>query len=167
MTALAAPDSGRLIDPELFVDTADGVRLAGSTCADCGTTTFPAQGSCPRCAGQNVARRALAADGSIWAFTIQRFTPKTPYLGAECPPAVYAVGYVDLGGDVLVESRLLAADVDAIVIGDRVTLTFEQLPGTAEEPVWTFAFAIASSVAPSAATASATSSSAAANQEES
>jgi uncharacterized protein len=134
----------RLLDPTLFV-MVDSVgtsplRLAGSRCSSCGAVTFPAQTSCPRCTGEDVSVHALADHGTVWASTVQRFTPKPPYLGAGGAPSPYGVGYVDLAGEVLVESRLVGP-FERFGIGAPVALTLDELPGADGEPVWTFAFA--------------------------
>ena len=51
----------------------------------------------------------MPTEGTIWAFTEQLFPPKPPYAvqGADFRP--YYVGYVDLAGEVIVESRIVAA----------------------------------------------------------
>lgn len=140
VAALVAPAQGRLIDPTLFTDVAGVLHLAGSACDDCATVTFPAQGSCPRCTGQRVRRHALASDGLLWAFTVQGFLPKPPYLGSRGPFRAFGVGYVDLGGEVLVESRLLVTAIADLHVGLPMRLVLEQLPGETDEPIWTFAF---------------------------
>jgi uncharacterized OB-fold protein len=141
----AAAGARRLLDPTLFttVDSSGtaSLRLAGSRCSSCAAVTFPAQTSCPRCTGQDVTIHALADHGTVWASTVQRFTPKPPYLGAGEAPLPYAVGYVDLAGEVLVESRLVGP-FEQLQIGAPVAMTLEQLPGADGEPVWTFAFAV-------------------------
>lgn len=139
-TNLCRPATGRLLDEDLFVEQGDELRLAGSACGDCGTVTFPAQGSCPKCAGQTVARVALAELGTLWAFTVQGFPPKTPYLGAAAPFEPYGVGYVNVGG-VLVESRLTTADTAVLRVGLPLQLVLEVVPGSEGDQVWTFAFA--------------------------
>lgn len=133
----------RLLDPSLFVrvdDAATPWRLVGSRCGTCGAVTFPAQASCPRCTGDDVSAHPLSDRGTVWASTVQRFTPKTPYLGADGSLPPFGVGYVDLDGEVLVEARLVG-DLERLGIGAPVSLTLEPLPGRDGEPVWTFAFA--------------------------
>ena len=83
---------------------------------------------------------ALADRGTVWASTVQRFSPKTPYLGADGSLPPFGVGYVDLAGEVIVETRLVGDPAD-LAIGAPVSLTLEALPGRDGEPVWTFAFA--------------------------
>jgi uncharacterized protein len=139
VSSVDAPTTGRLIDESLFVEVDGGLRLAGSVCDDCATVTFPAQGSCPRCTGQHVRREALASTGTLWAFTMQRFPPKPPYLGADGPFEPYCVGYVDVGG-VLVESRLSGVDIADLEVGMPMRLALEPVPGSSDEPIWTFAF---------------------------
>jgi len=144
-----AAGARRLLDPRLFTTIDSGgtasLRLAGSRCSSCAAVTFPAQSSCPRCTGEDVTIHALADHGTVWASTVQRFTPKPPYLGAGGAPLHYAVGYVDLAGEVLVESRLVGP-FERLQIGAPVAMTLEQLPGADGEPVWTFAFAPADMV---------------------
>jgi uncharacterized OB-fold protein len=124
------------VDASLFCE-GDTLALAGSRCRSCATVTFPRQVSCPRCAGTDVEAHALAGDGTIWAFTEQLFPPKSPYAvqGADFRP--YVVGYVELGGEVIVESRILGASA-SLRIGQAVTLVTEAfVPGS---DVVTFAF---------------------------
>ena len=63
--------------------------------------------------------------GAVWAFTEQLFPPKPPYAvqGADFRP--YVVGYVDLDGEVLVESRIVGVDPGALRIGQPVRLVTE------------------------------------------
>ena len=132
-------ETTRLVDDSLFVDPA-GSALRGSACDDCGTTTFPAQSSCPRCGASTMSVTALPTRGSLWSFTVQNFEPKTPYHGPVGEFVPYGVGYVDLG-PVIVETRLTVNDPAALAIGQPVSLTtiqaFEDADGTG---VLTFAF---------------------------
>jgi uncharacterized OB-fold protein len=132
----------RVVGREVMADI-DGVpQLVGSRCASCEAVTFPAQSSCPKCAGQDVGPHRLARQGTLWTFTIQNFPPKTPYLGAEGPFQPYGVGYVDLAGEVIVEARLVADDISKLRIGLPMELVLEPFHRTPDgEAVLTFAFA--------------------------
>jgi uncharacterized protein len=79
----------------------------------------------------------LATEGTIWAFTAQLFPPKPPYAvqGADFRP--YFVGYVDLGGEVIVESRIVATP-GSLRIGQAVKLITEAF--VPDRDVVTFAF---------------------------
>jgi uncharacterized protein len=126
------------VDAGLFASL-DPPRLAGSRCTECGTTTFPASLSCPRCTASAMAPHALPDRGTVWTWTVQGFAPKPPYV----PPAdgfrPYPVGYVDLG-DVLVETHLLA-DPGRLRIGLPVRLVLESVLEADGAPVVTYAFA--------------------------
>ncbi len=92
----------------IFTWPGDDPRLIGSRCAACGIVTFPAQGSCPRCASTGMAEHLLPRRGRLWAWTTQAFPPPSPpYAGPKGDDFVpYGVGYVELGGELKVEARL-------------------------------------------------------------
>ena len=128
------------IAPGLFTWPSDDPRLVGSSCRLCGATTFPAQGSCPRCTAEAMEERLLPRTGTLWSFTIQGFRPKTPYIGPE-DFEPYGVGYVELPGQVIVESRLTENDPDRLEIGmpmELVIVPFRR--DESGEDVMTFAF---------------------------
>jgi uncharacterized OB-fold protein len=107
----------------LFTWPADEPQLIGSRCSACGIVTFPAQGSCPRCASTEMVEHPLARRGRLWAWTTQDFPPPAPtYTGASGRAFVpFGVGYVDLG-DVKVETRLTVADPEALRTGMEMEL---------------------------------------------
>jgi uncharacterized OB-fold protein len=92
----------------IFSGPPDAPQLIGGRCGRCGIVTFPAQDSCPRCASTEMAEHALARRGRLWAWTTQEFPPPSPpYAGPTGDDFVpYGVGYVELGGEVRVETRL-------------------------------------------------------------
>ena len=98
-------------------------RLIGSRCERCGTVTFPRQGSCPRCTSLDVRECELATRGTLWTWTIQCFEPKSPPFVAAGAFEPYGVGYVELPGEVRVESRLTEADPERLRIGMPMELT--------------------------------------------
>jgi uncharacterized OB-fold protein len=98
--------------------------LFGSRCEVCGFVWFPAQDSCARCASTEMARRLLPRRGRLGAWTIQDFPPPSPpYAGPTGREFVpFGVGYVELAGEVKVESRLTVADPDALQAGMEMEL---------------------------------------------
>lgn len=66
---------------------------------------------------------------------MQRFQPKEPFIGPE-PFEPYGVGYIELDGEVIVESRLTTADPEQLEIGQPMELVI--VPFTSERV--TFAF---------------------------
>jgi uncharacterized protein len=130
----------QLIDPDLIADTETGPRLIGSECRRCGTVTFPRQSSCAKCTSEDVHPRELATRGTLWTWTIQCFAPKAPpYLeGGVAVFEPYGVGYIELPGEVRVESRLTESDPERLAIGMPMELTLIPVPGASEK--LTFAF---------------------------
>ena len=80
----------------------------------------------------------LPADGTLWSFTVQRFRPKSPpYAGHDDERSFqpFALGYVQLGDQVIVESRLEVDDFDRLRVGLPMTLAlspFRTAPDGAE-----------------------------------
>jgi uncharacterized OB-fold protein len=86
----------------------------------------------------------LSREGTLWSFTVQRFRPKTPpYAGAEDEGGFtpYAVGYVELAGEVIVEGRIRTADPDALKIGEPMRLVLEPFATADRGEVLSYAFA--------------------------
>jgi uncharacterized OB-fold protein len=124
----------------------DDPHLIGGSCARCGTTTFPKQGSCPRCTGSDMREVPLATRGRLWTWTIQGFEPKPPYAG-EGPFSPYGVGYVEVAAEaegasaVLVESRLGDCTADALRIGADMELEIVPFRHDSDgHPLVTFSF---------------------------
>jgi len=96
----------------IFTWPSEDPQLIGSQCGACGIVTFPTQDSCPRCASTAMEAHSLPRRGRLWAWTTQEFPPPSPPYagptGEDFTP--YAVGYVQLGDEVRVESRLVAED---------------------------------------------------------
>jgi uncharacterized OB-fold protein len=109
----------RAIREGLFTWPSDEPQLIGSKCGQCGIVTFPAQGSCPRDASTDMREHLLAREGRLWAWTTQDFQPPSPpYTGPTGDDYTpFAVGYVELPGEVRVETRLTETDPGKLVPG--------------------------------------------------
>jgi uncharacterized OB-fold protein len=109
----------------IFTFPSDAPQLIGSRCEACGIVTFPAQDSCPRCASTEMAEQLLSRRGQLWAWTTQDFPPPAPpYAGPMGKDFVpFGVGYVELPGEVKVETRLTESDPDLLTIGMEMELT--------------------------------------------
>jgi uncharacterized protein len=131
----------------LFTWPSDDPQLIGSRCTECQIVTFPAQGSCPRCASTSMEEHLLARRGRLWAWTTQDFPPPAPpYAGPTGKDFVpFGVGFVEVG-DVKVESRLTESDPAALQLGmemELVLVPFRETDPTDGRPgdeVVTFAF---------------------------
>lgn len=134
----------RPIAEGLFTEDVDGPRLLGSRCAECATVVFPQATSCPRCGSDRVEEHGLARRGTLFTFTTQGFLPKEPYTGPETEEsfAGFALGYVELAGEVMVQTRLTEPDPQRLEIGmemELVLVPFRTDPDGTE--VLMFAFA--------------------------
>jgi uncharacterized OB-fold protein len=132
----------------LFTWPADEPRLIGARCAGCGLIGFPAGPACERCGGTEVSETLLSDRGTLWTFTTQDFRPPSPpYDGTEGTEAFqpYALGYVELPGEVMVEARLTFTgepDPARLAIGQPMRLAIVPYTVRADgTEVLTFAFA--------------------------
>lgn len=129
----------------VFTFPSESPRLLGSRCVDCGNHMFPTQGSCPRCAGTNTETVELEPRGTLWTWTIQGYPPKSPPYAGDADPKTFqpfGVGYVELPGQVKVESRLTVADPEQLQIGMEMELVLVPLCTNDDgDEVVTFAFA--------------------------
>ena len=115
----------RMVAPGLISGEGSSARLLGGKSHSDGEIVFPMP------VGPEAERYAsieLATEGSLWSFTIQHFRPKSPFDGegddANFKP--YAVGYVELPGQIIVESRLDTDDFGSLQIG--MPMRFTLLP---------------------------------------
>jgi uncharacterized OB-fold protein len=115
---------------KVFTWPSDDPRLIGSRCTVCEVITFPTQSSCPHCTSTDVTEVELDRQGTLWTWTIQGFRPKSPpYKGDDTVDTFepFGVGYVDLGGDLLIETRLTESDPERIAIGAELELVLVPL----------------------------------------
>jgi uncharacterized OB-fold protein len=68
----------------------------------------------------------LSRIGTLWSWTIQGFEPKAPYAGPQ-PFRPFGVGYVELPGEVIVETRLTVTS--GLSIGMDMELVIEDFDG--------------------------------------
>ncbi|MTV23891.1 DNA-binding protein [Nitriliruptoraceae bacterium ZYF776] len=129
------------VDDAILVATDDGPRLVGGRCSACGTSAFPRPGSCPRCGSEQVDEDVLPDRGTLWSWTVQHFPPPVPPYQGPQPFVPYGVGYVELGGRVLVESRLTESDPAQLRIGRELELVLTPLHDADGQERATFAFA--------------------------
>jgi len=136
------------VEDGLFTWPSESPQLIGSKCGDCGVTTFPRQAGCPRCTSEAMSEILLPRRGTLWTFTTQEFLPKNPpYAGTETAEQFqpFALGYVELPGEVKVETRLTESDPAKLSIGMEMELVIVPFRRTPDgDDVLTFAFEPAS-----------------------
>lgn len=107
----------RPIASNLWVETSAGPRLLGARLTD-GSIVFPIpEGE----AGKDVEVVELSPRGALWSWTSQDFRPKSPYDGPE-PFQPYIIGYVELPGQAIVETRIEGVRLDQLALGMEMKL---------------------------------------------
>jgi uncharacterized protein len=123
----------RAIAEGLFTDETPP-RLVGGRHRETGRIVFP----CPE--GGDYEPWPLRREGTLWSYTIQRYRPKSPpYAGPEAF-APWAVAYVELPGETIVEARLANVPLDEVRIGMALELTQIPLDPDAADSVLIHAF---------------------------
>lgn len=59
---------------------------------------------------------ALSRSGTLWSWTSQEFKPKEPYDGPE-EFTPFLLGYIELPGEVIVEARIVEAELKDLRLG--------------------------------------------------
>jgi len=104
------------------------LQLIGGRDRQSGRIVFP----CP--SGPGFEPIKLGRTGTLWSWTIQRFRPKSPpYSGPEAFEP-WAIGYVELPGEVIVEARIVGIPLDGLTIGMSLELTAIALDPGADDP---------------------------------
>jgi uncharacterized protein len=105
-------------------DPPQAPALIGSRCAACSAYMFPASSGCSRCGSNDCSQVELASRGQLYTWTTQEFLPKAPYSGPETDADFkpWAIGYVELAGQLRVESRLYDVEPDALSFGQEFEL---------------------------------------------
>lgn len=133
------------IADHLFTWPSDDPRLLASRCTDCDNHMFPVQAGCSRCGGASTETVELGRRGTLWTWTVQSYPPKAPPFAGDADPATfepYGVGYVDIEGKLLLESRLTVADPADLDFDMEVELVLDPLFVNDDgDEVVTFAFA--------------------------
>ena len=99
------------IAPGLWTDEAEP-RLIGARRPD-GEIVFPVPSGDAAALVEPV---ALSRKGTLWSWTTQGFEPKEPYSGPQ-PFQPFLIDYVELPGEVIVETRIVDASATDLVIG--------------------------------------------------
>jgi len=133
----------RPIQEGLFTFPEAPPRLVASRCKRCSELTFPSQDACPACTATGCEEVLLGGRGTLWTWTIQRFSPPLPYLGERDPERFvpFGVGYVELPEGIRVEGRLSESDAERLAIGMEMELVLERFAEDEDgTEVVTFAF---------------------------
>ncbi len=103
----------------------DAPRLIGARRLSDGRMVFPAPTGSDAANFETV---TLSPSGKLWSYTVQRFRPKSPpYAGHDDEHSFrpYALGYVELPGEVIVETRIETDDFASLKIGQPMHLVLQ------------------------------------------
>jgi uncharacterized OB-fold protein len=109
------------LNRDFWTGGADG-ELRIMCCNDCGTFIHPPRPVCRSCLSENVAPKAVSGNAVVDTFTInhQKWHPKM-----DVPFVIARVALDDAPG-VYLTTNIVGCAVDAVDIGDRVKVKFEQ-----------------------------------------
>jgi len=100
-------------------------RLYITCCADCGGYTHPPRPVCRHCRSEAVAPVAVAGTGAIDSYTINH----QPWMPGLPVPFVIARVALDAVPGVFLTTNIVGCPVDAVDVGDRVRVRFEEQDG--------------------------------------
>ena len=122
------------IAPDLWTE-GDEPRLIGGRLPS-GEIVFPMPSGD---AAKGIEPHPLSRRGTLWSWTRQDFRPKEPYEGPSQGPhdfKPYLIGYVELPGEVIVESYIVDAELEDLKLGMAMEFTLTPFDATRA----TFAF---------------------------
>jgi len=125
-----------VIADNLLVEVDGAYRLVASRDRVSGRAIFPAKPA----ADDRYETITLPHEGRLWSWTVQRFRPKSPPYAGPDAFEPYAVGYVQLDGALIVESRLVDVAFDALRIDMPMRLVPLQFTLASGEVRTSFAF---------------------------
>lgn len=103
--------------------------LQGSECSTCGAVGFPASEHCARCATPTAHPRELSSQGTVWAYTVQQFAPKSPpYVPPPEGFSPFAVGFVELAEGIRISAILDCEDFSNLMGAPAVLVATEPVP---------------------------------------
>jgi uncharacterized OB-fold protein len=115
--------------------TAPELRLIGARSRKSGQFVFPSPGDSELFESVDLPSRGL-----LWSYTVQRYAPKSPPYRADEPFTPFAVGYIELSGALIVESRLVDVPFDQLRVGLPMELTTFTLRSDPDGKILMFAF---------------------------
>ena len=122
------------IAPDLWTHDEDPQLIGGKLPS--GEIVFPMPSGD---AAREIESWPLSRRGTLWSWTRQDFRPKSPYEGPSPGPhdfKPYLIGYVELPGEVIVESYIVDAELGDLKLGMAMEFTLTPFDATRA----TFAF---------------------------
>lgn len=130
-----------LITENVITRSNGAVTLHGGRSKENGAYVFPMPEGAE---AERFERVPLKSEGVLWSYTVQRFPPKSPpFIGPNGPDTFqpFALGYVELADQVIVETRIKTDDFSKLKVGIPMRLTTTEFARNAQnEPLHTYAF---------------------------
>lgn len=114
-----------VIDPgtEPFWNAARAHRLSIPRCRSCGRHHFYPRELCPHCHSDDIEWCDASGRGTVYSYTIAR-RPAGPAFAPDVP---YVVALITLDEDVRMLTNIVTDDVEAVRIGSRVAVRFDDV----------------------------------------
>ena len=106
-----------------FWDATKEHRLSIPKCRDCGQHHFYPRELCPHCHSDALDWVDVSGKGEVYSFTIAR-KPAGPVYADDVP---YIIAMITLNEGPRMLTNLIVDDVEAVRIGDRVAVRFEDV----------------------------------------
>ena len=112
-------------DTQVFWDAAREGRLMIKTCRSCGQAHHYPRPICPFCGSDATEWHQASGRGTVYTFSVFRRAP-----------IPYAIAYVTLEEGVSMMTNIVDCDLDAIRIGQAVTVVFKPTEGGPPVPMF-------------------------------
>ena len=112
-------------ETEPFWTAAGEGRLVIKKCRSCGQVHYYPRSICPFCGSDRTEWRDASGRGTIYSYSIMRRAP-----------VPYAIAYVTLEEGVTMMTNIVDCDLDAIRIGQKVTVVFRPTEGGPPVPMF-------------------------------
>src|ERR1700722_6914622 len=114
------------VESKPFWDACAEGKLLIKRCQACGKAHFYPRTLCPFCKSDQVVWEQASGEGEIYAFTVVRRSPTGPYSPA----------YVELKEGPRMITNIVRCDVDALRIGQKVSVVFQPAGEGAAVPMF-------------------------------
>jgi uncharacterized OB-fold protein len=108
-----------------FWDAATAGRLMIGACTSCGESHYYPRSICPHCGSERTGLREASGRGTIYTYSIMRRAP-----------VPYAIAFVTLAEGVTMMTNIVDCDLDAVRIGQPVTLVLKATEGGPPLPMF-------------------------------
>ncbi len=131
-SAATRPEPPESVVSKPFWDATREGRLLVQWCVDCDRAVFYPRVVCPQCLGERLEWREASGLARVYAVTVE-YRPQDPRLASRAP---YAVALVDLDEGARMMTNIVDCKPEAVVVGMRVAVTWEELSDGRRLPVF-------------------------------